>query len=166
MYDVAVVGGGISGCIAAIAAARYGANVILIERYGFLGGTLTACGTGPMMTFHAGDVQAVQGITDELIERLKAKGLSPGHIFDTTGYTYTVTPFSAEGMKRELETMMTETSVTLLYHSMVCDIEYINGRINSVEVCGKSGKRRIEAKIFVDASGDCDIAFLLSLIHI
>ena len=91
MYDVAVVGGGISGCIAAIAAARYGANVILIERYGFLGGTLTACGTGPMMTFHAGDVQAVQGITDELIERLKAKGLSPGHIFDTTGYTYTVT---------------------------------------------------------------------------
>ena len=33
------------------------------------------------MTFHAGDVQAVQGITDELIERLKAKGLSPGHIF-------------------------------------------------------------------------------------
>lgn len=73
MYDVAVVGGGISGCIAAIAAARYGANVILIERYGFLGGTLTACGTGPMMTFHAGDVQAVQGITDELIERLKAK---------------------------------------------------------------------------------------------
>ena len=163
MYDVAVVGGGISGCIAAIAAARYGANVILIERYGFLGGTLTACGTGPMMTFHAGDVQAVQGITDELIERLKAKGLSPGHIFDTTGYTYTVTPFSAEGMKRELETMMTETSVTLLYHSMVCDIEYINGRINSVEVCGKSGKRRIEAKIFVDASGDCDIAFLAGL---
>ena len=49
MYDVAVVGGGISGCIAAIAAARYGANVILIERYGFLGGTLTACGTGPVM---------------------------------------------------------------------------------------------------------------------
>ena len=37
MYDVAVVGGGISGCIAAIAAARYGANVILIERYGFFG---------------------------------------------------------------------------------------------------------------------------------
>ena len=59
---------------------------------------------------------------------------------------------------------MTETSVTLLYHSMVCDIEYINGRINSVEVCGKSGKRRIEAKIFVDASGDCDIAFLAGLV--
>ena len=56
MYDVAVIGGGISGCMAAIAAARCGASVILIEKYGFLGGTLTACGTGPMMTFHAGDV--------------------------------------------------------------------------------------------------------------
>ena len=70
MYDVAVIGGGISGCMAAIAAARCGASVILIEKYGFLGGTLTACGTGPMMTFHAGDVQVVRGVTNELIERL------------------------------------------------------------------------------------------------
>ena len=74
-YDVVVVGGGISGCMAAIAAARAGAGVILIEKYGFLGGTLTACGTGPMMTFHAGEKQVVRGICDELIERLKEKGL-------------------------------------------------------------------------------------------
>ena len=64
MYDVAVIGGGISGCMAAIAAARCGASVILIEKYGFLGGTLTACGTGPMMTFHAGDVQVVRGCNE------------------------------------------------------------------------------------------------------
>lgn len=152
MYDVAVIGGGISGCMAAIAAARCGASVILIEKYGFLGGTLTACGTGPMMTFHAGDVQVVRGVTNELIERLMNKGFSPGHIFDTTGYTYTVTPFSAEGMKLELEDMMAEAGVELLYHSVVCDVEYKNAVINSVEVYGKNGKRCIESRMFVDAS--------------
>ncbi len=163
MYDAAVIGGGIAGCMAAIAAARCGARVILIERYGFLGGTLTACGTGPMMTFHAGEIQAVQGITDELIERLKRKGFSPGHIFDTTGYTYSVTPFSAEGMKLELEAMMTEEGVTLLYHSIVCDVDFEDGRLHSVEVYGKNGKRKIEAKVFVDASGDCDLSVLAGL---
>ncbi len=163
MYDVAVIGGGIAGCMAALAAARCGADVILIERYGFLGGTLTACGTGPMMTFHAGDIQAVQGISGELIERLKRKGLSPGHIFDTTGYTYSVTPFSAEGMKLELEAMMAEAGVTLLYHSIVCDAEFDAGRLRAVEIYSKNGKRRIGAKMFVDASGDCDLSVLAGL---
>ena len=163
MYDVAVIGGGIAGCMAALAAARCGANVILIERYGFLGGTLTACGTGPMMTFHAGEIQAVQGITAELIERLKRKGLSPGHIFDTTGYTYSVTPFSSEGMKLELDEMMAEAGVTLLYHSVVCGADFSDRSLRAVDVYGKNGRRRIEARTFVDASGDCDLNMLAGL---
>ena len=72
--DVLVIGGGISGCMAAISAARSGLDVLLVERYGFLGGTLTANGTGPMMTFHAGDMQVVRGITGEVIDRLVKKG--------------------------------------------------------------------------------------------
>ena len=76
-YDIIVVGGGISGSMAAIAAGRDGANVLLVEQYGFLGGMLTAAGVGPMMTFHAGEKQIVKGITGELIDRLKAKGKSP-----------------------------------------------------------------------------------------
>ena len=99
LYDVLVVGGGFSGAIAAIAAARRGARTRLVEQYGFLGGMLTAAGVGPMMTFHAGDTLLIRGIPDEVIQRLQKKGLSPGHIFDTTGYTYTVTPFDAEGLK-------------------------------------------------------------------
>jgi len=75
--DILVVGGGISGCMAAISAARCGLGVLLVERYGFLGGTLTANGTGPMMTFHAGDRQVVRGITGEVIDRLIKKGKSP-----------------------------------------------------------------------------------------
>lgn len=163
MYNVAVIGGGISGCMAALGAARTGAEVVLIERYGFSGGTLTACGTGPMMTFHAGEVQAVQGITDELIQRLKKKGLSPGHIFDTTGYTYSVTPFSAEGMKRELDDMLLEAGVKILYHSTVCGVDFENGRLRSVNVYGKNGITAIRAEMFVDASGDCDLSVLCGL---
>lgn len=163
MYDVAVVGGGIAGSMAALGAARAGASVILIERYGFAGGTLAACGTGPMMTFHAGEIKAVQGVTDELIERLKEKDFSPGHIFDTTGYTYSVTPFSAEGMKLELDNMLLEAGVKLLYHSTVCDVVFKNKELKAVKVCGKNGIKEISARIFVDASGDCDLSVLCGL---
>ena len=70
IWDVVVLGGGVSGCMAAFAAAKQGASAIIIEKYGFLGGALTNSGVGPMMTFHAGEKQTVRGITDELIERL------------------------------------------------------------------------------------------------
>lgn len=78
--DIIVVGGGISGSMAAIAAARLGAKVLIVEQYGCLGGMLTSCGVGPMMTFHAGEKQVIQGITGELIDRLVARG-NPRDIF-------------------------------------------------------------------------------------
>ena len=156
--DILVVGGGISGSCAAISAARAGCDVLLVERYGNLGGTLTSNGTGPMMTFHAGDRQVVRGITGELIDRLQKKGKSPGHLFDTTCYTYTVTPFDAEAMKRELETMLLESGGRILYHSFVCGVEREEDKITSVTVCGKDGIKKISAKVFIDASGDADIS--------
>ncbi len=157
-YDVVVVGGGISGTMAAVAAARCGVSVLLVEKYGFLGGMLTAAGVGPMMTFHAGSQQVIQGTTGELIERLIAKGESPGHLFDTTGFTYTVTPFNAEGMKRELELMVTEAAGEILYHTMLAEVETDGRQVWAVTVCNKHGLSRIEAKVFIDATGDGDLS--------
>ncbi|MBV8147544.1 MAG: FAD-dependent oxidoreductase, partial [Candidatus Eremiobacteraeota bacterium] len=57
--EVLVVGGGNAGCAAALAAARSGARVLLVERYGFLGGTATASMVGPWMTFHSGEDRIV-----------------------------------------------------------------------------------------------------------
>lgn len=153
-----VVGGGISGAMAAIAAARAGAKTLVVEQYGFLGGMLTAAGVGPMMTFHAGEQQVIQGTTGELIDRLAEKGQSPGHVFDTTGFTYTVTPFDVEGMKRELETMLTEAGGEMLYHAMLASVESRDGRIESIRLCTKSGLMDLRAKVFVDATGDADLA--------
>jgi len=159
-FDVVVLGGGISGSMAAIASARTGAHTLLIEQYGFLGGMLTAAGVGPMMTFHAGEQQVVQGITGELIERMKVAGFSPGHIFDTTGYTYTVTPFDADGMKMVLEQMLIEANGTVLYHTMFVDAVCAeDGRIQKISVCNKAGLQHLQAAVFVDASGDADLAF-------
>ncbi|MDO3408444.1 FAD-dependent oxidoreductase [Saccharibacillus sp. CPCC 101409] len=157
-FDVIVMGGGVSGAMAACAAAKSGANTLIVESQGYLGGTLTANGVGPMMTFHAGDKQAVQGLTDELIERLKRIGKSPGHIFDTVGYTYSVTPFDAEAMKVELESMVLENGGRILYHTVLAESHTTNGRIESVTVCNKSGLTELRAKVFIDATGDGDLS--------
>ena len=79
-FDVLVVGGGNAGCAAAIAAARHGARTLLVERYGFLGGTATAAMVGPWMTFHSGKERIVGGIAQEIVERLVRTGASPGHM--------------------------------------------------------------------------------------
>lgn len=158
MYDIIVVGGGISGCLAAISAARCGVKVLLIEQYGSLGGMLTSGGVGPMMTFHAGETKVIQGITDELIQRLVEKGKSPGHIFDTTGYTYSVTPFDAEALKQELELMLLESGAQLLYHTMLAEVETEEHSILSITVCNKKGLSKLSARVYIDATGDGDLS--------
>lgn len=157
-FEVVVVGGGVSGAVAGIASARQGARTLVIEKMGFLGGMLTAGGVGPMMTFHAGDTQVVRGIAEEIVQELKKLGGSPGHISDTTGYTYTVTPFDAEMLKYVLETMYRQAGGEILYHGMLSGVAVSEGRINQISVCSKSGPLTIKSRVFIDATGDGDLA--------
>lgn len=157
-HDVIVIGGGVSGSVAAIAAARLGARVLLIEQHAFLGGTLTAMGVGPMMSFHdPRGVQVVRGLAEELVVRLQRAGASPGHIADTTTYCATVTPFDSEQLKIELEAMLTEAGGSVLYHTQLADVAVCDDRIHSVIVCNKAGLTRHAASVFIDASGDGDL---------
>lgn len=158
LYDVVIVGGGISGSMAAIAASTVGAKTLIVESQGYLGGTLTANGVGPMMTFHAGEKQVIRGFIDQLIERLKKLNKSPGHIPDTVGFTYSVTPFDAEAMKHELELMVTESGADILYHTMLAGVLTENGRIRGIQVCNKSGISEISGGVFIDGSGDGDLS--------
>lgn len=157
-YDVICIGGGPAGFTASVAAARNGARVLLVERHGFLGGMLTAGGTGPMMSYHAGDTQVVQGIPHEMIARMEALGLSPGHMEDFVGYASSVTPFSPEGMKLVMEDMCIEAGVTLLYHTTFIDCTMADDQIHEVRLFAKNGFFTAKAKVFIDASADADLA--------
>src|SRR6185436_9332445 len=77
-YDVIVAGGGASGLIAAVAAARLGARTLLLERQGCLGGTATTGYVAQYVGFFNGDTQAVWGIPHELLERIIKAGGSTG----------------------------------------------------------------------------------------
>ena len=122
-YDVVVIGGGPSGVSAAIAAGKNGARTLLVERFGYLGGMLTNAGTGPMMSFHAGETQVVQGIPGQIIDRMVENSFSPGHMKDVVGYCSSVTPFDAEGLKIIMEEMVMESGVEILYHTTFIEAE-------------------------------------------
>jgi hypothetical protein len=156
--DVVVIGGGPAGSVAAVAAAREGARVVCVERYGFLGGTLTAAMVAPIMGFHAGPRQVVQGIPQEIVARLQALGASPGHVPDPIDFCYTVTPFDYEGLKRVLLELAVGAGVDLWLHTVFLEARAADGTIQSVRVWQKDGIKEIHAPVFVDASGDGDLS--------
>jgi hypothetical protein len=156
--DVLVAGAGPAGIGAAIAAARNGMKVLLVERYGFLGGNLTIAMVNPMFTFH--DIngrQVIRGIAGEIVERLIDIIASPGHVKDLTFDNASMTPFDPEGMKYLLFQMVKEAGVELLLHTFVSDAKSRDGRVEAVIVENKSGRQAICPKIVIDCSADADI---------
>ncbi len=156
--DVAVIGGGPAGIVAAVAAARAGSRVTLVERYGFLGGALTAALVAPMMGFHAGDRQVVAGIPEEIVGRLRSIGASPGHVPDPIDFCHTVTPFDHEGLRRVLLEMAAEAGVELWLHSVFLDAQADSGVVQAARIWQKDGAKELRARVFVDASGDGDLS--------
>ncbi|MCK6077097.1 FAD-dependent oxidoreductase [Paenibacillus silvae] len=159
--DVVVVGGGPAGIAAAIAAGRQGARVVLVERYGFVGGMSTAAMVYPWMTFHTEQgEQVIRGIAQEIVDRLQACGGSPGHLRDTVGFVHSVTPYDPAVYQVVAAEMLKEAGVRLLLHSFVDGVAVVDDRVEVVRVTSKSGQLELQANVFVDASGDADVAYL------
>lgn len=157
-FDVLVIGGGNAGCAAAIAAARHGAKTLLVERYGFLGGTATAAMVGPWMTFHSGSKRIVGGIAQEIVERLQRKGGSPGHLHDSSDYVPTITPFDPEIHKALLFEMMNEAGVQLLLHAyFLRAIEGENG-VEGAVFATVAGEREYRSLNTIDSTADAYVA--------
>lgn len=157
--DVLVTGAGPAGIGAAIAAARNGAKVLLVERYGFLGGNLTIAMVNPMFTFH--DVhgrQVIRGIAGEIVDRLVELTGAPGHVTDLTFDNASMTPFDPEGMKYLLFEMVHDAGVELLLHTWVVDAIARDGKVESIIIENKSGRQAIQPKLVIDCSADGDIA--------
>jgi FAD dependent oxidoreductase len=158
MVDVLVVGGGNAGCAAAVAAARHGARTLLVERYGFLGGTATAAMVGPWMTFHSGKERIVGGIAQEIVERLMRKGASPGHLPDSSDYVATITPFDPEVHKALLFEMMREAGVELLLHAYFLAAEVDGTTVTGAAFATIGGTRTYHGTVVVDATADALVA--------
>ena len=170
--DVVVAGGGTAGAVAAIAAARNGARVLLVERRGYLGGMMTGGNVGltkyvrheeeaerhhemiGRLACEPAAAQIVGGIPLEITERLVRKSAALGT--HGTGGSYVFT--AAEDFKLELLDMMEEAGVELLLHSMLVDVVKQGDRVRGVVVENKSGRQVLGARICVDATGDGDLA--------
>lgn len=160
-YDIIVAGGGPAGINAAIAAGRQGKTTLLIERYGFVGGMSTAALVYPWMTFHTeSGKQVIKGIAQEIVERLIERGGSPGHQRDTIGFVHTVTPYHPEIYQVLAMEMLYEAGADVLLHSFIDEVNVKDGRIDHLIVSGKSGRFKLSGTMFIDCTGDADVAYL------
>jgi 2-polyprenyl-6-methoxyphenol hydroxylase-like FAD-dependent oxidoreductase len=166
--DVIVVGGGPAGLAAAIASARNGASTVLVERFGYLGGTATAslmaCINGFRNQVEPDFTQTVRGIAQEIVLELKARGglghspypqksypTEPGQM----EYSYAI---DTERFKYVTLKLCVDAGVDLLFHTWFCDSIVEDGVLKGVIVENKSGRQALMAKVVVDASGDGDVA--------
>lgn len=152
--DVVVVGGGTSGFIAATAAARAGARVILIERFGYLGG----CTTAPYNTtiglfFDSEGAQVIRGIPWEFVQRM----IDENAAFDARPHSPQIWPPLTKKVALD---MIEEARVELLFYTSVVDLVMAGPRVDAIVVHTKAGYGAIRARAFVDATGDADLAAL------
>jgi glycine/D-amino acid oxidase-like deaminating enzyme len=157
--DVLVVGSGAAGSSAALAAARAGARTMLLERYGFLGGTSTLV----LDTFYgfytpgSASLKVVGGVADDVVAALRARAACferPNTYGAGTGVTY-----HPDVLKVVWEKLARDAGVRVLLHAWVQDVESAGDRVTGVVVATKIGLRRVAAKIVVDASGDADVCY-------
>jgi FAD dependent oxidoreductase len=161
-YEVVVLGGGPSGIAAAASAARSGRSTLLVERYGFLGGSGTAACISDFCGLHANvhgeHQQVVHGIADDIQERLlRLGGLKEPHLSLRSMIKAQVYDLSA--YKIVLDQLMQSSGVKLLFHAMGVGVHMSAGnRIDALFIESKSGRAAIRGKVFIDCSGDADIA--------
>jgi hypothetical protein len=161
-FDVVVVGGGPAGLMAAAAAARRGRSTILLERYGFLGGAGTAGGLSTFCGLHAkvhGEHRRViHGLADELLDRLeKLDGLAPEHLTINDGIT--AQAYDISTYKIAADELVVGSGARILFHALAVGIVLADeDRIDAVLIESKSGRAAVRGRMFVDASGDGDVA--------
>ena len=147
-YDVVVCGGGPSGYVAAIAAARMGAKTALVEQLGFLGGLATAGLVAPVSEFNKNGRRIIGGIPWEVMERLASAGGAD------LSYPIGNVPYDPETYKLVAQQMTEEAGVDVYLESALFGCETDGSHVARVCLTGKHGAFALEGSVFIDATGD------------
>ncbi len=165
-WDVIVIGGGPGGVPAAIAAARNGARVLLVESYGFLGGMATTALVLPYMKYSAGNRLIVRGLFEEFqdimeengaIRRFKATYEKQVRLNTFPTDLEDRAHFDDEPMKHLLDQFVLDAGIDLLLHTRAIGVLKEGNAIRAVRVFHKGGVEHLSANVFIDATGDGDI---------
>ena len=171
MYDVIICGCGSAGFCAAVAAARQGLRTAVVERYGTPGGILTVLGNNSIDQFNnpwlPGNKMVIRGIGWEYVLRLKRDGFAfvpdmddpPERTGENTyvhwKYGVKVNPVAAA---KVMDDMLLESGVTLFYGQPMVEVKTSGNRITGVVIAGREGLRTLEGKLFLDCTGDGELA--------
>lgn len=152
-WDLIVVGGGMTGVAAAIAAKRNGVkNVLILEKAGFLGGAAATCLVNPFMRYWTtvdGEKRFLSdGFFTELREGLIANGGQNGQTEE----------IHEEYLKLYLDRLVVREGIQPLFHAMLCGVERKGNSLHAVRVATKAGVLMFQGKYFLDATGDADLA--------
>jgi hypothetical protein len=188
--DLVVVGGGPAGIAAALAGARNGLSVTLLERYPYLGGLASGGMVLVLDDMCNGQEIAVRGICSDLIGRMEKMGLavappeadrrsdaamwrkwSRWGVFDFASHQKPqpivyAAAFDPDGFKRASNDMVAEAKINLRLHSWFSRTIVEDGKANGVIVESKEGRQAVLGKIVVDATGDLDVAASAGAPHI
>ena len=159
--DVIVVGGGPGGIGAAVASANNGANTLLIERYGRLGGMATVGEVHPFMGNHLNDRCMDKPVYSKWV--VKMLKYLPGEITEGLSDSHEVNTGSLRMINKEAaslaaEDLCREAGVKLLYHHQLADVVVDARKISNIILLSKSGFTAAQADMFVDCTGDADLA--------
>lgn len=163
-FDIVVVGGGPSGLAAALAAARKGKEVLILEKTGCLGGMGTSGLVPTFAPLDDGKRILAQGIAEEVVQRLEERGgvserLRDGRLLnDKDESSWLWIQYNHEKLKKLYDDMVEEVGIEVRFSSQFLDVEMYNSEINRLIVLGKEDLFAIKAKSVIDATGDAVIA--------
>ena len=157
-FDLIVMGAGSAGASAAIAAARSGSKVLVIDRLPFIGGTSTAV-LDTFYGFYTPGEQAkkiVGGIPDDVIDGLKSFGSMverPNTYGAGTGVTY-----NPEHLKVVWESLLVKSGAKILLHALLQQVNVKDGKVNELILATRAGLCSVTGDFFIDATGDADLS--------